>query len=219
MKPATMRRLYVSRGVKTFLLSLWKTLPAVIRWGEILWVCLPASVCYSGTILLCLFSETVDVQLPHHTDQDPLATASTSLLFPHVDEFGESEGCVCDGEGEESKGFVFTGVCMKQRGMTFGISGGSEEDEYNYNNMENLMLKPQNWQDCCCLFSLNQLRNQSLYTLHVRSLKATDCIHKEVISKSTVVIFKAYTSPHVDLIIFHCWLQRLHSFWDLLCLK
>lgn len=48
-------------SVKTFLLSLWKTLPAVIRWGEILWVCLPASVCYSGTILLCLFSETVDV--------------------------------------------------------------------------------------------------------------------------------------------------------------
>lgn len=34
-------------GVKTFLLSLWKTLPAVIRWGEILWICLPTSVCYS----------------------------------------------------------------------------------------------------------------------------------------------------------------------------
>lgn len=56
------------------------------------------------TILLCLFSETGDVELPHHTDQDPLATASTSLLFPHVDEFGESEkcvlACVC-------KGFAF----------------------------------------------------------------------------------------------------------------
>lgn len=29
---------------------------------------------------------------------------------------------VCDEEGEKSKGFVFTGVRMKQRGMTFGIS-------------------------------------------------------------------------------------------------
>lgn len=45
---------------------------------------------------------------------------------------------------KKSKGFVFTGVCMMQRGMTFGISWGSEDDEYNYNNMENLMLKPQN---------------------------------------------------------------------------
>lgn len=51
---------------------------------------------------------------------------------------------MCDEEGENSKGFVFTGWCMKQRGMTFGIRWGSEEDEYNYSNMADLMLKPQN---------------------------------------------------------------------------
>lgn len=94
-------------------------------------------MCYSGTILLCLFSETLDVQLPHHTDQDPSATASTSLLFPHVDRFGESQKsacvCVCDGERvreREKKRFCFhRGVYMKQRGMTFGITRGSEKDE------------------------------------------------------------------------------------------
>lgn len=43
------------KGVKTFLLSLRKTPPAVIRLGEILWVRLLASVRYSGTIPLSLF--------------------------------------------------------------------------------------------------------------------------------------------------------------------
>lgn len=75
-------------------------------------------MCYSGTILLCLFSETVDVELPHHTDQDPLAAATTSLLFPHVREFGGKCVCVCVcmcvGERAKSKGLVFTGVYMKK---------------------------------------------------------------------------------------------------------
>lgn len=177
-------------GVKTFLLSLWKILPAVIRWGEIFWVCLPASVCYSGTILRCLFSETVDVQLPHHTDRDPVAAAATSLLFPHVNEgwlvhmYVRTCACVCLGVTVREVKVSFSLVCA----WTVRINQGSEDDEYNYNNMTNLMLKPQNWQDCCCLFSLKQLKNQSLYMFHTLSLEATYCSHKEVI-RSRLSIF------------------------------
>lgn len=61
MKWATMRRLYVSRGCENIPVITMENSPSCHQMGEILWVCLLASVCYSGTILLCLFSETVDV--------------------------------------------------------------------------------------------------------------------------------------------------------------
>lgn len=47
--------------------------------------------------------------------------------------------------------------------------------------------------------------------LHVLSLEATDWIHKEVISMLTVKSFAVYTSPHVDLISFHCLHQRFNG--------
>ena len=38
--------------------------------------------------------------------------------------------CVCDGERKKKKRFCFhRGVYMKQRGMTFRITRGSEKDE------------------------------------------------------------------------------------------
>lgn len=136
------------------------------------------------TILLCLFSETVDVELPHHTDQDPLATASTSLLFPHVDEFGESEKCV---RACVCIGFVFSQRCRwSWWEWLFRICWGSKWDEQNYNSMENPMLKPQNWQDYCCLFSLEQLGNQSLYMFYVLTLQTKALSHKEIIQDQSV---------------------------------
>lgn len=125
-------------------------------WGEILWVRLPASVRYPETILQCLFSETVDVRLPHHTDQDSRATASTSLLFPHVDEFGESEKCVCARMHAclcvcVRKGFLFTAMCTKQGELPLRLVGDQRKDEQNYNNMERLMSKLQIWQGYSCL--------------------------------------------------------------------
>lgn len=61
MKLATMRRLYVSKGCENIpVIAMENSLSCHLMW-EILWVRLQASACYSGTILLCLFSETVDV--------------------------------------------------------------------------------------------------------------------------------------------------------------
>lgn len=61
MKLATMRKLYVSTGCESIPIITMENSPSCHLMGEILSVCLPASVCYSGTILLCLFSETVDL--------------------------------------------------------------------------------------------------------------------------------------------------------------
>lgn len=71
LQPKRPPSLYVSRGCENIPAITTVTLPAVIKWKEILWVCLLASVYYSGTILPCLFSETGDFRLPHHTDQIP----------------------------------------------------------------------------------------------------------------------------------------------------
>lgn len=101
--------------------------------------------------------------------------------------------CVTERERENKRKVLLSPGCVWSRGMTFGISGGSEEDEYNYNNMENLMLKPQNGQDWCCLFSLQQLRNQSLYRLRVLPSRATHWKKKKVIRKwSDDVFYSVY---------------------------
>lgn len=120
-----MSRLYVSRGCENIPVITVENSPGCHQMGGKYYESVCRQVCVTHrTILLCLFSETGDAELPHHTDQDPLATASTSLLFPHVDEFGESEKCVlarvC------VKVLLFAAMHMKLMRMTFRICWGSK---------------------------------------------------------------------------------------------
>lgn len=118
----------MSRGVKTFLLSRWKTLPAVIRRVKYY-----ASVCWRvratlGQSCHVYFPKLETVSLPHRSPAHYCflmwGSLGKSAYGRLTEEVSFSLGCVLGGPLQ-------------------GINWGSEDDEYNYNNMAKLMLKPQ----------------------------------------------------------------------------
>lgn len=193
MKQATTGRLYVSRGCENIPVITMENSPSCHQMGGNI-LSLSAGKCvllWDNPAMFIFWNSRRSASTPHRPGS---CSCCSNLTTVSACEWGVTSAYVCayvcmclsgcDREREREVKVSFSLVCA----WTLRINQGSEDDEYNYNNMTNLMLKPQNWQDCCCLFSLKQLKNQSLYMFHTLSLKATYCSHKEVI-RSRLSIF------------------------------